>query len=202
MALIIDIETTGLPIQQAYDIYYPYYNIEKYNTSRIVQFSMMYCDEEFNILEEVKDYIIKADKFSINNSEFHGIGNELSQNSGIPIQEVMNVFMEYLQKCKYVISHNSDFDISVIKSELFRYGMMYIIAELETKVVYCSMKDTVNLVKAVTEYGQIKYPSLKELYKFVVGYDIMNQHNSKYDVINFHRILKRMYEMKMIRLSD
>ena len=81
MALFIDTETNGLPDTKGLNLKwgtYPYYkSTNRYNDARIIQFSFMLTDEKFNELE-LNDFIIKKEDFDINNSNFHGITNEIS----------------------------------------------------------------------------------------------------------------------------
>jgi len=194
MSLIIDVETTGLPIRNGlpYGVNPPYEELNLYNNARIVQISMMLCNEKLEQIE-LKDFIIKADNFSINNSSFHGITNEISENYGIPFSEIVEVIKLYLPKISRVVAHNLNFDISILYSELYRLNMHSIISDLKSKEMICTMKSTKNIVKATNNYG-IKDPSLKELYYFVFNKDIENAHNSKYDVINLHLSIKNLYD--------
>jgi len=194
MALIIDVETTGLPIRNAlkYGEFPPYEKLNLYDTSRIVQITLMLCNEKLEEVE-LKDFIIKADNFSINNSSFHGITNEISENKGVPFSEVVEVIKFYLPKISHIIAHNLNFDISILCSELYRLNMHSIISEIKSKGMICSMKDTKNIVKSTNNYG-IKDPSLKELYYFVFQKDMENAHNSKYDVINLHLSIKNLFD--------
>ena len=131
MALIIDVETTGLPDCSGlgFGKYPPIENLDKYDSSRIVQISIMICNERFEELE-LKDFIIKADGFSIDNSGFHGITNEISEKEGKHFKEIAEILLECLSKGSYVIAHNAKFDVNVIKSELFRLGLNSIIEEM------------------------------------------------------------------------
>ena len=78
MALIIDIETIGLPNRKGLKFgENPLYSDNtKYDSCRMVQISYMLCN---NKLEEIEmnDNIIKVN-FNIPNSNFHGISNEIS----------------------------------------------------------------------------------------------------------------------------
>jgi DNA polymerase III epsilon subunit-like protein len=197
MALIIDIETTGLPIRDGlpYGKYHPYENIEMYNTSRIVQLSMMLCNDKYEEID-LKDFIVKANDFTIDNHEFHGITNEISLNSGRPFIEIMEEFLIYIKQVSCIIAHNANFDINILFSELYRNGLHSIIMELKTKKIICTMKNTKQIVKAKNKYG-IKDPSLAELYKFVIKENIENAHNSKYDVINLHKVIKSLYDTNL-----
>ena len=202
MALIIDTETTGLPQCKglSFGQYPSYKKLHLYDSSRVVQISMMICDEEFNQIE-MKDFIVKADGFTINNSQFHGITNEISENKGITFLEVADIFMTHLKQVSHIVAHNADFDINVIKSELYRFGLLSVISELKTKTILCTMKHTKPIVKARGKYG-IKYPSLAELYKFACGENIENAHNSKYDVINLHRAIKQLHNSNKLNYKE
>ena len=200
MALIIDIETTGFPKCLSYGKYPSYEKLEMYDTSRIVQISMMLCNEKFEQIG-LKDFIVKADGFTIENSAFHGITNEISANNGISFAEIAEELLLYIKQVSIVIAHNANFDIFIICSELYRAGFYTIIDELKTKKMLCSMKHTKTLVKARNSYG-IKDPSLAELYKFVVKKDIENAHNSKYDTINLHTIIKTLYDNQKLNYKE
>lgn len=195
MALIIDAETNGIPdIKGLRWGEYPYYkDLEKYNTARIVQFSMMLCDENFNIIE-LKDFIVKRKDFSIDNSEFHGITNEISDKDGIDFKEVIKHFSKYLDQVSHIIAHNIQFDINVIKAECYRHNMRKTIVKLNTKQLICTMRHTRPILKIINQYGKYKHPSLAELYTFNFNEPLENAHNSKYDVINLHKIVKHMHD--------
>ena len=202
MSLIIDVETTGLPQRGGlpYGHNPPFQRLDMYDSSRIVQISMIICNEKFEQVE-LKDFIVKIDGFSIENSSFHGITNDISLNKGIPFIKIAKELSKYLKQVSHIIAHNANFDICIIKSELYRAGLHSIIDELNTKKILCTMKHTKLIVNARNSYG-IKDPSLSELYRFFVNKEIKNAHNSKYDVINLHTILKTMYDSKKLNYND
>ena len=197
MALIIDVETIGLPDRDGllYGEYHSFENLAMYDSCRIVQISLMLCNKQFEPIE-LKDFIVKTDGFTINNSDFHGITNEISENKGIPFSEIAKELVVYLKQASHIIAHNAAFDVNIIKSELYRIGMHEIISEMNTKEILCTMKYTKFIVNARNSRG-VKYPSLSELYTCVVKEQIENAHNSKYDVINLHKIIKIMYDSHM-----
>lgn len=202
MALIIDTETNGLPdiTNLRWGEYPPYRDLEKYSTSRVVQFTMMTCDRDFKEVD-LKDYIIKRNGFSIQNTQFHGITDDISDEQGHNFIEIAGVFYDCLKTVSHVIAHNIAFDVNVIKSELFRYGLFHIIEELDRKTWLCTMKHTKPILKIINQYGRYKNPSLNELYKHNFGTDIENAHNSKYDVINLHRVLQHMYDQNTLKYT-
>lgn len=199
MYLFIDTETNGLPNMNniRYGDYPLYTNIEKYNTARIIQISFMLCDENLKELE-MHDYIIKRENFEINNSEFHGITNDISDN-GVNFNEAINIFMKTLEKCKYIVAHNTNFDLSVIKSEFYRRNMIDYIKLLNNFQDICTVKKFKYIIKAKNKYNKIKDPSLKELYYYAFNKELENAHNSKYDVINLQKAVKHLFDKKLIK---
>ena len=195
MALFIDTETNGLPDMKdmAWGNYPDFYDSTKYNSARIVQLSFIVTDKKYNNLD-LQDYIIKREGFDINNSEFHSITNEVSDKDGIDFDEAFIAFYESLKKTDHIIAHNIAFDISVIKSELYRRKLFHIIEEINKKKLLCTMRHTRNIIKIINKYGKYKYPSLKELYRYCFDKEIENAHNSKYDVINLYDSIKRLYD--------
>jgi len=192
MYLILDTETTGLPDKSGlpYGSYPDYRNISKYDNARIVQFTYMLCDKDFQQID-LKDFIIKSDGFKIENSKFHRITNEISENIGVLFQEVATEFQEHLKDVTHILAHNLEFDINVIKSELYRYGLHLIIEDIDKKHLICTMKKTIKAVNIQNRYG-LKYPTLAELYYYACGESLENAHNAKYDVINLHKICTKM----------
>lgn len=196
MALFLDTETTGLP--DTHNLrwgVYPYYkNLDKYSNARIVQFSMLITDKQFKF-EDVKDYIIKREGFDITNEKFHGITNNISDNTGVSFDTVaVEIFYEQLKKVSHIIAHNVAFDVGVIKSELYRRNLHYIIDELDKKTLLCTMKHMKPILKIINQYGNYKNPSLNEIYKYNFNKDVENAHNSLYDVYNLHKVVRHMYE--------
>ena len=186
--IIIDTETTGLPVRHS-----DYRDLEKYDNARIVQLSYMICDETTMQEIAMKDFIIKANDFDIKNTEFHGITNEISTNEGLDFYEVANILYKDMINASKILAHNADFDMAVIKSELFRHRLWFMLYMMESKEVLCTMKSTKMLTNIKNKYG-IKYPSLAELYKFACDKPLQNAHNAKYDVINLHEALKILFD--------
>lgn len=201
MALFIDTETTGLP--DSHNLrwgVYPYYkDIDKYASARIVQFSMLITDNHFKY-EDVKDYIIKREDFQITNGDFHGITNDISDTTGVDFNVVaVDIFYEMLKKVTHIVAHNVGFDVGVIKSELHRRKLQYIIEELDKKTLLCTMKHMKPILKIINPYGNYKNPSLNEIYKYNFKTDVENAHNSLYDVYNLHKVVEHMYKNKTLK---
>lgn len=203
MAMFIDTETSGLPNTHnlRWGVYPDYRNLDKYANARVVQFSMLITDTQFKY-EDVKDYIIKREGFEITNGEFHGITNEISDNIGVSFNVVaIEVFYELLKKVTHIVAHNVAFDVGVIKSELHRRNLHYIIDELDKKTLLCTMKHMKPILKIINPYGNYKNPSLNEIYKYNFNTDVENAHNSLYDVYNLHKVVEHMYKNKTLNYN-
>jgi DNA polymerase III epsilon subunit-like protein len=201
MALIIDTETSGLPDTRnlRWGVYPDYKDLEKYDGARIVQFSILITDTKFKY-EDVKDYIIKREGFEITNENFHGISNEISDTVGVDFNTVaVDIFYELLKKTTHIVAHNVGFDVGVIKSELHRRNLQYIIDELDKKTLLCTMKHMKPILKIINQYGNYKNPSLNEIYKYNFKTDVENAHNSLYDVYNLHKVVEHMYKNNTLK---
>ena len=200
--LFLDIETTGFPNQAGlpFGRNPPYEEIDKYESARIVQISLMVCNEYFEQIE-FYDYIVNSEqKFSIPNSHLHGITNEISNTRGILFIEIIKTISPYIKQATHVFAHNSNFDLSVLKSELYRHNMHYTLEALKKMNERCTMKLTKNIVNVRNNYG-IKNPSLAELYQFATQKPIQNSHNSKYDVINLHEAIKSLIDKNQLKID-
>ena len=201
MALIFDTETNGLPICKSYSEFPCYTDLSKYNSARLVQISYIITDRSFNKLEESDD-IIKATDFKIENTQFHGITDEISNSKGIPFIEFAQKFNNSLDFIDTIIAHNIKFDINVLRAELYRHNLLDIIIKLDSKQMICTMQYTKYIVCSKFKSGMgIKDPSLKELYQFFMKKEITNQHNSKYDTFNLWSIVKKMFDLNIINLN-
>jgi DNA polymerase-3 subunit epsilon len=200
MAMFLDTETTGLPNcnNLRWGVYPNYKDLDKYANARIVQFSMLITDNQYKF-KDVKDYIIKREEFEITNEKFHGITNEISDTVGINFNIVaIEIFYEQLKKVSHIIAHNVGFDVGVIKSELHRRNLQYIIDELDKKTLLCTMKHMKPILKIINQYGNYKNPSLNEIYKYNFKKDVENAHNSLYDVKNLHEVVEHMHKNKTL----
>ena len=201
MALFIDTETSGLPDTRnlRWGVYPDYKDLEKYDSARIVQFSMLITDTKFKF-EDVKDYTIKREGFEITNGNFHGITNEISDTVGVDFNIIaVEIFYELLKKTTHIVAHNVGFDVGVIKAELHRRKLQYIIDELDKKTLLCTMKHLKPILKIINQYGNYKNPSLNEIYRFNFKKDVENAHNSLYDVYNLHKVVEHMYKNKTLK---
>jgi DNA polymerase III epsilon subunit-like protein len=180
MYLIIDTETTGLPITEGFNKYYHYTDDAKYDGARLVQISWQILDAD---LAEVafRNYIIKRDGFDIKNSTFHKITNKISDDRGVPIGAALEALEKDLEICDTVVAHNIVFDYHVILNHCHRYGYHRLEKRLLDKQLYCTATKSKKLLKIAMPYGGYKMPALCELYSFFFKKELENAHDAFWD---------------------
>ena len=182
--LILDTETTGLPEKKNFNEYHSYKELDKYDSSRIVQLSYILHNLD-NGQNSEYDFIIKPDNFEINNSEFHGITQEIAMNDGCNIKSVVEILESVIDENKitYIIGHNVYFDLHVLFSELYRIGHKDLIKKIKKANIFCTMEQSTDILQLEPfRYGNYKHPKLSELCEYVLGYCPGDLHNSLNDV--------------------
>ncbi len=172
--LFFDIETTGLPRNKNA----PYTDIT--NWPRIVQIAWLLCDDNGKILLS-EEYIVKPEGFVIpfDAQNLHGISNEKANSMGEDLSFVLNRFSKLIDRSKYLIAHNLDFDFNVVGAEFIRKG---IDIRLNTINKICTMKSTVEYCKIPRGNYGFKWPSLMELYYTLFNTTFQEKHDALHDV--------------------
>ncbi|HEX9232759.1 MAG TPA: DNA polymerase III subunit alpha [Blattabacteriaceae bacterium] len=156
MYVILDTETTGLP-----------------KNTRIVQIAWQ-CYNPFGGLVEFKNFFVKPSGFDIpfNSTKIHGITTEKAKSEGEDLFFVLNCLEQTLEKSKFIIGHNIEFDINVVYSEFFRKN-------IKTSIFKKILIDT---KKAIPSLRRNKWPTLKELYQKLFRKELSLTHNAIHDV--------------------
>ena len=192
--IVFDTETTGLPKTKVLT------NGLLSLWPHIVQLSYIVYDIHEKELVKIRDFIIKVPcniEISEESTKLHGITNDISYSQGTSIENIIEEFMEDLNSCDYIIGHNIDFDINMIKAELMRLNMnitknmnlYYNYLEFITtcKKFYCTMQESVDLcaIKKINKQGKeyFKYPKLIELHQKLFNSSPKGLHNSLNDIL-------------------
>ncbi len=217
--LTIDSETTGLPIKKG-DSYADYKECIYYDTSRIVQLSWI-CTYGNKIILS-RNYIVKIKNIEIKNSHIHGITNQKCETEGIELQIILDQLNIDLTDVKMIIGYNLEFDLNVIKSEIYRLqienkgdqneDLIKKIESIQISKIENKGDQNEDLIKklesiqsfdvmhfALIKYELPKFIKLTELYKKLLESDFENPHNSLNDVIaTFKCFLKMIYDVQLI----
>lgn len=196
---MFDLETTGLPSQAGmrFGEYHDHTDTAKYDEARVVQISYMVCDDDLNRLSMHDALINSRGAFKISNSSIHGITDARSRAEGEDFDAVIQRFRIALRDATTLVAHNAQFDVNVLKAELFRRGHMDVLEEMSSKRVVCTMKACKGVVKALNVYMRPKYPSLRELYEFATDKPMIKAHNAMYDVLNLHEAIKSLFDRRL-----
>ncbi|GGH27033.1 DNA polymerase III subunit alpha [Sphingobacterium alkalisoli] len=176
MYIIFDTETTGLPKRWDAPI------TDTDNWPRCIQIAWQLHDEMGNLIEH-QDYLIKPDGFNIpyDSEKIHGISTELAEEQGVPLEEVLDKFNIALAKAKFVVGQNIGFDLNIMGSEYYRYGVQ---TTLNDKPILdtCTEVTAELLQLPGGRGGRYKLPNLTELHSYLFGVPFAEAHNATADV--------------------
>lgn len=174
LLLFFDTETIGLPS----DYNAPINNT--HNWPRLVQISWILANENANVVSQ-KNFIIKPNGFAIpeTSSNIHRITTERALKEGLDLSIILDLFENDLKQADIIVGHNIDFDIKVVRAEMYRLNREDV---LVGKKSICTMKSTTDFCKIQGNYGY-KYPKLQELYKKLFGHGFEDAHNSQADIL-------------------
>lgn len=174
-SLILDTETSGLPIRNRYKYYNPKL-IKYYKNSRIIEIAYNIIDNNGNVLSNYNTLII-PDNFEITNSEFHGITNEMCINKGKTIEKTLMRINDDVDKynVKNIVSHNIEFDINILLSECYRCNSL-----LTNKLLKCNTYCT--MLNGQEYMNVYKWPKLEQLYEYLFNKKINQEHRAKSDM--------------------
>ena len=167
LLMFVDTETNGIPVDQTAS----YKNID--NWPRIKQISWLIYDKEEQLYAS-HNYVISEEDASIqiNRSDY-------VPKTVLPIHQVLRRFLNFLRYCDVIVGHNIQYDVQVILSELFRFGMDT--DKLSSMHQFCTMKNGVNACGFDTRLGD-RYPKLQELYSKLFHQPFENEHDAYCDI--------------------
>jgi DNA polymerase-3 subunit epsilon len=180
---------------------------------RVIQLAWTVCDVT-GTERSWGNYLIKPDGWAIPDPEDppnfwqkHGFTQERSLAEGVPLAEAAAHFVGDLQSCKYMVSHNMEFDYPVLGAELIRYGLRSErvparICTKESSTDYCRIpfpgrRDTRPWVTQ-----SWKWPTLDELHRKLFGQPFDAAHDARGDVAALKSCLFELIRRGVIRLDD
>jgi len=194
--LFFDLETTGLPEKISFFKYYPYRDLSKYKKSRIVQFSWIITDHDYQNKREY-DHIIRPTDFKIplDSTNIHGITHDHAILNGHHLEHVVDDFVRDLLSVDQIIGHNVNFDLAILRNELYRINRKDVIRLTYQKTIYCTMYN------AQKQGLSKRYPKLITLYNDLTGKELEGAHNSLNDVRATIEVHKAMHEQLKLKVK-
>ena len=107
-------------------------------------------NKEFIIEQNIRK-IIKPRCMYINNTDFHGITNDIANTNGIEIENVLNEFNNDIKDINIIISHNIDFHLKTLLAEYVRYNIKI---NITNKII----------IDTISFYHKLDFPKLIVLY--------------------------------------
>ena len=187
---VFDTETSGLPYKER-GSNYDYTNLDHFNSSRLLSISWLLLNDVNEIVEK-KTYYIKPDNFEISEASIniHGLTKEFLNENGITIHEVLlnlnGLFTKY--NINLLIAHNINFDINILKSELFRYNYTITLNKIRNINTFCTM------LSSQIKMNVYKWPKLAEAYRYFYNEDITNAHDAEYDTLYCYKVFLKLDE--------
>lgn len=191
ISCILDIETDGLPERKSennsFSVSYP----------NIIQIAWILLDKKGNMLKKESELI---NFIGIKQTEAYNINNidvNLVKKIGKDPIEVFKKFIADVRLSSFIVAHNADFDIPIIKSQFNKYSLPN---PFSNKRIVCTMKETVHFCDIVTGNDELKFPKLFELYEKLFDYKIEQRHNAESDVLITAKCYKELINKEIIYL--
>lgn len=171
ITLIFDTETTGKA-----DFSAP---IDAKHQPRVVQLGAMLVDETGAEIAPPLNVIIQPAGFEIpyEASAIHGITTDRARREGVGIVPVLTSFIMMAKMAGRVAGHNIDFDLLLMRRELFLAQSDYQIVQPS----FCTMRAMTPVCRLPGRYGY-KWPKLQEAYFHAFGRYFEDAHDAMADV--------------------
>lgn len=169
--IVIDVETTGLPTTRGFMNYYDANDTHYYDSSRMIELGYIIFTFDGRELAR-REFLIKPDNFTIENSHIHGITFDMANNGGLNIRDALDIFEVDLLDTERIVAHNIGFDLNVILAECYRYNRLDLVTRLTNITKECTMANG----KVYLKTG--RFPALKVLYKRLTEQDVDQLHRA------------------------
>jgi len=173
MTLVFDTETTGIP-RRRHGVYDPQ-TAADFDGARLVSISWKLADSA------PKTFVVRPEGFEIPEfiSRIHGITHKFATENGHSLADVLRDFLADVQAATVLVAHNIDFDLAIVRSELYRVLPGTAHLNLSTCANFCTMLRGQEILRLP------KWPKLHELYRLLTGTDpeFDRLHRAEYDII-------------------
>lgn len=186
---VFDTETTGIPhktggIRRDYigtDIngnqidtknHYDYKNMYAFSEARIVSIGCLFYETEtVNLVKEFYS-VRKPEQFiwNLDAQEFHHITEEQAKQEGKSLLNIVTQLEPYFQKTQLIVAHNIEFDLNILRNELYRINYHTLLGVINQIPTFCTMKQNTK--------GNERFPKLSVLYQSLTNKQHEKAHNA------------------------
>jgi DNA polymerase-3 subunit epsilon len=135
----------------------------------------------------VIDTLVKPNGWAISPTAqaLTGITKEMCVESGIPIGDVLNMFMTAVANADFIVCHNAEFDRKLVMLEYHRMEPEADPTDVfEGVPALCTMQALTPILKLKKKDGRagFKWPKLEEAVRYLFGEELDGAHNAMVDI--------------------
>lgn len=167
---------------------------------RISQLAYNVYDDKRELIKRVSNYVL-PDGWGFPDEEFFRKHADINVNitQGKPISVVLDEFIADRSAAQFVIAHNINFDVRIVRSEMIRANKKM---EFTAKKI-CTMMKSTSYAKVPNKNGRAgyKWPTLTELHYALFKSDFEGAHGADFDVEACAKCFFELVNRKVITLD-
>lgn len=157
-------------------------NMFKFARLIVLNYSIGYYENQKYIETKKERLIIKPKSINFDETamKFHGISMKKANKKGVDSLEAMEKFANDFRYVNFIVSHNVEFHIKSIQTELMRSCVYFDFSKKK-------------IIDIISFNHDLKYPSLKKLSLEILGNDYENK-SAKYNITIVRKIFIKLYQ--------
>lgn len=191
-ALIFDTETTGMVEFRKPP--------EDKSQPDLIQLGMLLIETDDWIARARHSLLVKLNegvRIDPGAHKAHGISEEDCARYGIAPMVACSLFNQACMQADIIVAHNLAFDLSIMKTALFRLGNKP--HRLDGRQLVCTKEFSTDVLKLPGKYGY-KWPTLAEAYRHYTGDEIEGAHDALVDTEACSAVFRGLVQEGVIEL--
>lgn len=137
--LVIDLETSGLPLCSKFDVFqFPSHRVD-YEPAHVMSYAYVLAETPADLQQsKINSALVQPATNYVVQWSGHGLTWEQCNSEGVSLDELHHVWC----KCKTVVAYNVMFDYNVLAAEFMRRGYL-----IRPKLIGCIMQSTISVLK-------------------------------------------------------
>ncbi len=192
MFAVIDMETSGLPLQPSFGTFFPPSDLLAFEQSRMIEVALVLFNNQGVEVDSFCCVVKPSGQWKMDPCAelIHGISKEAIDADGVPVSLCLRNLNVKLRRWKAInggvipvlVGHNIMFDWSVLASESFRANHMRLFHKLCKTPTFCTMQGSTYQCNLKRNGGGLKWPKLSELHQLLFQEAIGTAHTAMGDV--------------------